>query len=61
MLKNTLPDSASVIAKDSFAALGTNEQIQGFVYDLALGLEARELSRLANQDLIDIDIRLCHP
>jgi hypothetical protein len=37
-LEITLPDSAAAKAKNAFAILGTNEQLHGFIRDLAFVL-----------------------
>ena len=51
-----LPNTTAVISQNSLSGLRTDEQFQGFIDDLAFRLETRELSCLAHQTLINVDI-----
>ncbi|MGA9352129.1 MAG: hypothetical protein WBV46_00465 [Terriglobales bacterium] len=55
-----MPDSAAVVTKNSLTTLGTNQQIERLVYDLAFCLEARELARFSDQVIVNFDICSAH-
>ncbi|HXW91146.1 MAG TPA: hypothetical protein VEK33_11420 [Terriglobales bacterium] len=51
-----MPDATTVVAKNAFAAFGTDQQLQGPLNDLPLAFQARESSRLAHQTFINVDV-----
>ena len=46
--------------KDAFAILRADKQLQGSIHDLALGLQAREFFRLADQGFVNVDVSASH-
>jgi len=55
-LGSALPNAAAVVSQNALSAFRADKQFQGFIDNLPLRFEARELSRLTYQSLVDVDI-----
>src|SRR4029077_7382651 len=46
----------AVVSQNALPALRTDKQFQGFIDDLPFGFETRELSGLAHQTLVNVNV-----
>src|SRR5260370_33409089 len=58
--QGALAEPRSIVAKDALPALRAHQQLQCCVHDFTLGLQPRQLARLAHQGFVNLDVCSSH-
>src|SRR5260370_25127160 len=58
--QGALAEPSSIVAKDALPALRARQELQCWLHDFTLGLQPRQLARVAHQGFVNLDVCSSH-